>query len=158
MYVLSSLLSVCRVFLTTREEPPKQRVPGFSGYGTTLTISILNWGENMVVWPGQLQCHGMAVLTIPFLKWNTKPTFGLPFLLRWGRWRRQSTQVRSSENPRSQQGVVSAEGGCVMGLRSPYGRLSSVSWPICWSNSCLLFNLANLAKGICQSLSVRLLA
>ena len=39
--VCIDLLSVCRVFLKVKEEPPKQRVPGFSGYGTTLIISIL---------------------------------------------------------------------------------------------------------------------
>lgn len=46
-FVLISLLFVCRVFLKTKEELPKQRVPGSSGYGTTLIISILE--KKMVV-------------------------------------------------------------------------------------------------------------
>ena len=42
MYILTYLLSVCRVFLKVKEELPKQRAHGSSGCGITLITSILN--------------------------------------------------------------------------------------------------------------------
>jgi len=46
MYILTYLLSVCRVFLKVKEELPKQRARGSSGCGITLITSILNWEKN----------------------------------------------------------------------------------------------------------------